>query len=98
MRVSCCRRECTVRVKRWGKSPPRPEQSGRHGKPRVVQGQIGGESRPGSLGPSGRLLESRCESGPRGMITAERELAAYAPNRIRLTGLPAINYLESTVH
>jgi len=38
----------------------------------VVQGQIGGESRPGSLGPSGRLLESRCEPGPRGMITTAR--------------------------
>ena len=36
-----------VRVKRWGKSPPRLERSGRHGKPRVVQGQIGGEGRPG---------------------------------------------------
>jgi hypothetical protein len=37
-----------VRVKRWGKSPPLTQQCVRHGKPRVVQGQIGGESRPGS--------------------------------------------------
>jgi len=37
-----------VRVKRWGKSPPLVWQQARHGKPRVVQGQIGGESRPGS--------------------------------------------------
>jgi hypothetical protein len=37
-----------VRVKRWGKSPPLVWQHTRHGKPRVVQGQIGGESRPGS--------------------------------------------------
>src|SRR5438552_7968899 len=65
-----------ARVKRWGKSPPLPWRHGRHGKPRVVQGQIGGESRPGSMSessfcggashrggkPSGRLLESRCES------------------------------------
>jgi hypothetical protein len=36
-----------VRVKRWGKSPPRSGQPGRHGKPRVVQGQIGGEAGPG---------------------------------------------------
>ena len=61
-----------VRVKRWGKSPPRSEQSGRHGKPRVVQGQIGGESWPSSSEPSGRLLESRCEPGPRGMIATAR--------------------------
>src|SRR4029077_7054898 len=51
-----------ARVKRWGKSPPLRWRHRRHGKPRVVQGQIGGESRPGSLEPSGRLLESRCES------------------------------------
>jgi hypothetical protein len=38
-----------VRVKRWGKSPPLVWQQARHGKPRVVQGQIGGESRPGSM-------------------------------------------------
>ena len=37
-----------VRVKRWGKSPPLVWQHTRHGKPRVVQGQVGGESRPGS--------------------------------------------------
>src|ERR1700682_829426 len=79
-----------VRVKRWGKSPPPRWQHRGHGKPRVVQGQIGGESWPGSLSgdpakertpfyvgasrvnrkPSGRLLESRCEPGPRGMIAA----------------------------
>jgi hypothetical protein len=38
-----------ARVKRWGKSPPLRWQHRRHGKPRVVQGQIGGESRPGSM-------------------------------------------------
>ena len=37
-----------ARVKRWGKSPPLRWRHRRHGKPRVVQGQIGGESRPGS--------------------------------------------------
>jgi hypothetical protein len=37
-----------ARVKRWGKSPPLVWQHTRQGKPRVVQGQIGGESRPGS--------------------------------------------------
>jgi hypothetical protein len=62
-----------VRVKRWGKSPPRGWQHSRHGKPRVEQGQIGGEGRPGPLGPSGRLLESRSDSGPRGMIAGARK-------------------------
>ena len=33
----------SVRVKWWSKSPPRLERSGRQGKPRAVQGQIGGE-------------------------------------------------------
>jgi hypothetical protein len=41
-------RAAPVRVKRWGKSPPLVWQHMRHGKPRVVQDQIGGESRPGS--------------------------------------------------
>jgi hypothetical protein len=36
-----------VRVKRWGKSPPLEWQHSRHGKPRVEQGQIGGEGWPG---------------------------------------------------
>ena len=30
-----------ARVKRWGKSPPRPRQRGWHGKPHREQGQIG---------------------------------------------------------
>jgi len=33
--------EWRVRVKRWGKSPPREAQATRHGKPHRVQGQIG---------------------------------------------------------
>jgi len=35
-----------VRVKRWGKSPPRTWQHVRHGKPQLEQGQICGERRP----------------------------------------------------
>jgi len=41
--------DSAVRVKRWGKSSPLVWRQTRHGKPRVVQGQIGGESRPGSM-------------------------------------------------
>jgi hypothetical protein len=80
-----------VRVKRWGKSPPRGWQHSRHGKPRVEQGQIGGEGRPGPLGPSGRLLESRSDSGPRGMIAGARKrstesgLQAHPPTSFGLT-------------
>ncbi len=38
-----------VRVKRWGKSPPRAWQQAWHGNPQSEQGQIGGEVRPGPL-------------------------------------------------
>ena len=38
-----------VRVKRCGKSAPRPEQSGRQGKPHAEQDQIGEEERPAPL-------------------------------------------------
>ncbi len=39
-----------ARVKRWGKSPPRPRQRGRHGKPHREQGQIGeARVRPGAV-------------------------------------------------
>jgi len=48
-----------ARVKRWGKSPPLRWQHRRHGKPRVVQGQIGGESRPGSLRALAQSTASR---------------------------------------
>ena len=88
-----------ARVKRWGKSPPRGWQHSRHGKPRVEQGQIGGEGRPGPLGPSGRLLESRSDSGPRGMIAGARKrstesgLQVHPPltsyNSIRFAADPA---------
>src|SRR5436309_13558472 len=37
-----------VRVKRWGKSPPRAWQQTRHGNPQSEQGQISSETRPGS--------------------------------------------------
>ncbi len=70
-----------ARVKRWGKSPPPGWQRSGHGKPRVEQGQIGGEGWPGPMQrfrkkplrrPSGRLLESRSDSGPRRMIAGAR--------------------------
>jgi hypothetical protein len=50
-------RAAQVRVKRWGKSPPREQQCSRHGKPRAVQDQIGGEGWLGPL-PALRFLRS----------------------------------------
>jgi hypothetical protein len=50
----------TVRVKRWGKSPPLRQQWRRLGKPRVVQDQIGGQSRPGSLSELERASSLLC--------------------------------------
>src|ERR1019366_6111789 len=40
--------EAWVRVKRWGKSPPRSWRHGRHGKPQLEQGRIGGEKQSSS--------------------------------------------------
>src|ERR1700739_726768 len=51
-----------VRVKRWGKSPPLVWQQARHGKPRVVQGQIGGESRPGSPSKQTQVCSASSET------------------------------------
>ncbi len=70
-----------VRVKRWGKSPPPGWQHPGHGKPRVEQGQIGGEGWPspyaacpacGMRGCDPRVgcLSLRSDPEPRGMIIA----------------------------
>jgi len=77
----------SARVKRWGKSPPLARQRVRHGKPRVEQGQIGGEGWPSPLIPSGRLLELRSDSKPRGMIAAAP--CKRCGHKIRLTDSPA---------
>src|SRR5713226_2731053 len=83
--------KCTqrlARVKRWGKSPPLRWRHRRQGKPRVLQGQIGGESRPGSIKPSGRLLDPGSDTGTRGMIAARAgRFAVCVRHRIRLTTL-----------
>src|SRR5204862_6920687 len=39
-----------VRVKRWGKSPPRAWQQAWHGKPQSEQGQVRRETRPEAIG------------------------------------------------
>ena len=72
-----------VRVKRWGKSPPRDRQRKRHGKPHREQDRIG-TTRRETAGPprasrSGGLLEAPRERRPRGMVAGQRRAAAQNP-------------------
>ena len=80
-----------VRVKRWGKSPPRRWQQGWHGKPHREQCQIGTARRKtGLLLPQQVRVGSLSLAGnrrARGMVI---EPGLAPGNRIRLTGLPRI--------
>jgi hypothetical protein len=71
-----------VRVKRWGKSPPRETQVPRHGKPHRVQGQIGnrGTARSASV-KTDRFRVSAAQ-------TNDSLLGAIRADRNRLTALP----------
>lgn len=78
-----------VRLKRWGKSPPRDGQPDRHGKPHREQCRIG-TSRPAWAGPPwpggpGWQLERFGNGPPRGMIVGVGATRRY---KIRLTGRP----------
>ena len=82
-----------VRVKRWGKSPPRQRRRWRHEKPRPVQGKIGdwaarpiatGMSHPFSPGASRRRRAD--ESAAR---QTERNNDQSAARRRTESGLPA---------
>ena len=57
-----------VRVKRCGKSAPRPQQCGWQGKPHAEQDQIGEQERPAPLRLPGRSLEPLSNGGPRRMV------------------------------
>ncbi len=76
-----------VRVKRWGKSPPRPWQQGRHGKPHREQCQIGTarEQSQGCFGPSrsGLAARGRLVTGALDEWLSNR---GNPGNRIRLIG------------
>ena len=94
-----------VRVKRWGKSPPRGWRHHRHGKRRLVQGQIGRHVQRSSRTvvrrlarsrSSGRLLEVRGNSNPREMIIQAKR-ATSLRDRIRLIGLPLTLLLKRLV-
>ncbi len=84
-------RRAAARVKRWGKSPPRRWQQGRHGKPHREQCQIGTACRKAGL-----LLLQQVRVGSysvagdghvRGMVI-DGTGTNLALNRIRLIGLP----------
>ncbi len=83
-----------VRVKRWGKSPPRDGQPDRHGKPHREQCRIGA--------PRGRVRRAASTQGP-GLAARSRRRrrdqrnghpGVRAPDRIRLTGHPRDTYLS----
>jgi hypothetical protein len=79
-----------VRVKGWGKSPPRTGQPGRHGKPRLEQDRIGasrGLRTAGRRWPRrpGRSREPFGDERSRGMI-AYAAGAIRRRHRTRLTG------------
>ena len=78
-----------ARVKRCGKSAPRPWQQGRQGKPHRVQDRIGAAVPRGTgafpLRRPGRSREARREARPRGMVVPPpRE--TWKVDRTRLTG------------
>ena len=84
-----------VRVKRWGKSPPRTGQPGRHGKPHPEQCRIGasrGFGLPRQGPPQGRISPEARVGSQTPPVTAGPEewssKGASARNRIRLTGHP----------
>ena len=79
-----------VRVKRWGKSPPRGWQQARQGKPHQEQCRIGiarGAIRRAACAPAdpGWQLDPVSNGGTRGMVIHG---AARPPDRTRLTGHP----------
>ena len=93
-------RQSVVKVKRWGKSPPRTWQQGRHGKPHPEQRQIGAsrQSGPGSRSGIPLARDANAREARVGSLTAvvtrlaEEWSSSPGPrsggDRIRLTGSP----------
>ena len=85
-------RHPAARVKRCGKSAPRPQQWGRHGKPHPEQGRIGADGAAlqgagaGAFPPfrPGWPREARSDAGSRGMAVhapqGARQNPAYRPS------------------
>ncbi len=86
-----------VRVKRWGKSPPRDGQPDRHGKPHREQCQIGTARGAGRATDTARrhVLAQRSGLAARGALVTGRQdewssMGGNPRDRIRLTGPPRI--------
>ena len=62
-----------VRVKGWGKSPPRSWQQNWHGKPRPEQDQVGGTYGPSYARAPGVSREAFSNERPRGMVARPRK-------------------------
>ncbi len=89
------RRAPRARVKRCGKSAPRPRQRGRQGKPHREQDRIGTAGGPRASGGAARGFPPRrpgwsreaCrEARPRGMTVSRRSGQPGGADRTRLTG------------
>ena len=77
-----CGNTVGVRVKRWGKSPPREAQATRHGKPHRVQGQIGnrGAARSASA-KADRFRVSAAKTNDSLRSQERRQKSAYSSSR-----------------
>jgi hypothetical protein len=85
-------------VKRWGKSPPRTWQQGRHGKPHPEQCQIGASRGAGRETDTARRDANAREARVGSLTAVVTRLAeewssrgACALDKIRLTGSPRIS-------
>ncbi len=83
---------CRVRVKGWGKSPPRTWQQGRHGKPRREQDRIGMTWRASARAVSGLVIRVGCVRRCASAVPDEwlPRSGRPGPYRTRLTGQLAI--------
>ena len=74
--------ETGATVKRWGKSPPRTWQQGRHGKPHQEQWRIGGPHGRASVRTPGCQLDLAGNGKVRGMVIASQDVQnpAYRPS------------------
>ena len=77
-----------VRVKGWGKSPPRPWRQGWQGKPRLEQDRIGTEARQLAGAPPRSVRVGRARRSARAVPEEWSPRGRKALDRTRLTGRP----------
>src|SRR4030095_7084389 len=75
-----------VRVKRWGKSPPRDRQRKRHGKPHREQDQIGAARRATGSGVSAAPPGPAARGAPQRASQRNGHPSPQGEDRTRLTG------------